>query len=152
MVVINVKTTFLMRWPLVILGDCGWTVTVDEFLMRGQLAEHMVHLLALDMHKLTKLLLSHHIHNGVIARRFDALAQHHLGPAVSTEDIELGFEHQTAIAEQIQAMLQAVRNVHVATATPEFGIRSFGHMVVQDDEVADKTELSVHLAIEFGAI
>lgn len=95
---------------------------VDEFLVRGQLVEYRVNLLPLNLHKLVKFLITHHVHNGVIVFWFNTLPQHHLGPAVLAEYIADRFEHAAGIAKQIQAMLQCVRNIDVPAATPELGI------------------------------
>ncbi|MEJ2326651.1 MAG: hypothetical protein P8Y25_07440 [Chromatiaceae bacterium] len=44
----------------------------------------------------------------MVTLRFDALSQHDLNPAVLAEDIPHGLEDTPRIAEQVQAMLQAV--------------------------------------------
>ena len=51
----------------------------------------------------------------------------------------------TRLAEQLESVLQRIGNIHGLTLSPERRIRSVGHMVVKDDEIAYIVDFKFHL-------
>ena len=92
-------------------------------------------------------LIAHQIGDRMMLLRHDALAEHDLDPGVLGEQLVRHAEHAAGLAEQVDAMLERRRNVHVAAGAPERRVLAIRHVVVQDDEVADVLDLGIRLLI-----
>jgi hypothetical protein len=82
-------------------------------------------------------------------RRPKPLPPHHLQPARDVEQLLVEAHDTPGRLEQLKLLLQRVRDVHVPAIAPEFRVLARGDMVVQDQEIADRVKLEIHLPIEF---
>ena len=65
------------------------------------------------------------------------------------EKLVIFLEYLPRPFEQLNAMCQAVGDIHVSTVDPELAVHSLVDLVVQDDEVADMLKFDLRLSIEF---
>src|SRR5690606_17891236 len=77
----------------------------------------------------------------VIAFRFDALSHHYLYPRVLTEEFIRIAPYVSPLSKRVDTARKRVRDLHVAILAPKLTVVSLGHMVVQDDEVANLLDL-----------
>ena len=78
----------------------------------------------------------------------EALSQHDLCPGVLTKQLCWHLEHTPCLLEQIDTMLEGLRNFHSAAMTPEGRIRAISDVVMKNDEIPDIFNLELHLIIE----
>ena len=88
----------------------------------------------------------------MVALRRDALPQHDLDPGVLREQFVGHAEHAPGLAEELDAVAQAGRDLHAAAAPPEGRVGAVRDLVVQHDEVADVLDLVARLAVVLGHV
>ena len=104
------------------------------------------------LEKLRKFLVAHFLRHRMKSLRQDALAEHHLDPAVLDEELVVLAEHPPGFAEQFHLLGKAIGNVHRCALTPERAVAPVGGFVMQDQEVADLYHIGKLLIIEFGDV
>ena len=86
---------------------------------------------------------------GVIVLWHQSLTNHYLLPSNFVEQFIVFFKHLARAFEQLNAVSERVRNIHVPTVDPELTVCALVDLVVQDDEVTDVFEFNLRLSIEF---
>ena len=84
----------------------------------------------------------------VVVLGHQPLTNHDLLPGYFVEQFVALFKNLTRAFEQVYAVCERVRDIHIATVDPELTVCALVDLVVQDDEIADVLKFNLRLAIE----
>ncbi len=95
-----------------------------------------------------KLLVIHHIHDGMILLWIEALSEHHLNPGILPKELRRNLKHPSRLLKKLDTMFERVGYFHAAAVTPKRRIGAIGDVIVQDDEIPDVFDFKHHLVVE----
>ena len=84
----------------------------------------------------------------VVVLGHQPLTHHDLLPGYFVEQFVALFKHLAGAFEQVYAVCERVRDIHITAVDPELTVCALVDLIMQDDEIADVREFNLRLAIE----
>ena len=123
------------------------TTLFDESLMPrhgcGGLARHFLDVADESAQALER----HRVYERIVPGGRDPLTEHDSDPTVLAEEILRVLKHAPVVPEQLDFLLQGIRDLQITATAPKRRVVALGCLVVQDDEVSYPTVLVRHIAV-----